>query len=108
TSLLPDPMPPVSPTRSNFSTSGHIIRSSVRGSARFSVVDPGFVVDLGVYSAPDQPHSPNPPRSLGEKRHRRTLRNVWAHQYHGEHEYHRESGEALRGGPRHELRGREP
>src|SRR5207342_3071843 len=30
----------------------------------FCVVDSGFVVDLGDYSAPDQPHNPNRPRSF--------------------------------------------
>jgi hypothetical protein len=30
----------------------------------FYVVDSGFVVDLGVYSAPKQPHSPDQPRSF--------------------------------------------
>jgi hypothetical protein len=28
----------------------------------FNVVDPGFMVDLGVYRAPDQPHNPDQPR----------------------------------------------
>jgi hypothetical protein len=49
----------------------------------FNVVDSGFMVNLGAYSAPNQPHNPNQPRSLGGMVHRRTLRYHWAHQYHG-------------------------
>src|SRR5215469_7179054 len=35
-----------------------------RDDLNFSVVDSGFVVDLGAYSAPNPPRSPFPPRSF--------------------------------------------
>jgi hypothetical protein len=35
---------------------------------RFNVVDPGYVVDPGAYSAPDQPHNPFPPRYFPSSR----------------------------------------
>src|SRR5690242_8307132 len=45
-----------------------------------SVVDSGFMVDLGVYSAPDQPHNPDPPRSSGYRTQYRALEE---HETHG-------------------------
>src|SRR5690242_9734983 len=45
-----------------------------------SVVDSGFVVDLGVYSAPDQPHNPDLPRSSGYRTQHRALEG---HETHG-------------------------
>src|SRR5262245_27599521 len=49
---------------------------------RISGVDSGSEVDLGVYSAPNQPRSPNPPRSFTELAYQAALAH---HSTHGHH-----------------------